>query len=139
MLIAKNTNCRSRIRAVGRQQGTRNFLGNSTYLFSLAPVHVMPDVPGHASDRLPQCKRTRKVDLDRIDAGNEMHNFNNISAGLRQAHLPFGFGKCCRKRSQLSRADFKTGSECFTSIVRCGFILRVVFKRALSRARKSQE
>jgi hypothetical protein len=60
-------------------------------------VHRVDGIPGHAGDCLAGREQTRKLDLNRIDAGDVMHHHSNPAAILGKGRLPFGLGECACK------------------------------------------
>ncbi len=109
LLIAESTDCRGRGCTVGCQQGERGFLFGAVILFRVVPVHRIDDVPGNTGDWLAGCEQTRKVDLDRIDAGNMMHHDADLPSILGEARLPLCFGERGGQFSQGGCAGLRRG------------------------------
>ena len=53
-------------------------------------------VPGHAGDRLAGSEQLREVEFDRVNAGDVMDHYANLSSIMGNERLPLFFGKCCR-------------------------------------------
>ena len=64
------------------------------------------------------------VYLDRVDAGDVMHDDADLGAVMGNARLPLSLGKSGRKCGQCRCASFKTRGEGFSSSLRVMRILR---------------
>jgi hypothetical protein len=79
-------------------------------------LHASDSVPGCCGERLAG-EQTRRLDLDRIHAGNMVHDDAGAPSVLRKAGLPLGLGERGCKVSQLPCAGLKTGGEGLRSVV----------------------
>jgi len=77
-------------------------LVNRVVLVRVPGIHVVNLVPRHARDRMTAGERLRQLDLERVDAGDVMHDHADLAAVLRQTGVPLRVRKGVRE----GRAEF---------------------------------
>ena len=116
VFVPECPNGRCRSRAVETEQIQRCRLRDGVVLHGVPCVHLVDSAPGHARHRLSCGDRLRDLNLQRVHAGDVVHDDADLASVPGHACLPLGIGEATGKRCERGGALLKAFGEGVGSI-----------------------